>query len=91
VDGFLISERVRFRPACEADGFPSQETATRRDPPMKYWHLTFSSDGRHPLFPSECLRRAALWAIARVKKCEILLFCIVDDHLHLVIRCEYNS
>ncbi len=48
-------------------------------------HLTFSSDGRLPLFPDETTRRAAIRCLARTAGQEIALFCIVDDHLHLVL------
>ena len=48
-------------------------------------HLTFSSDGRLPLFPDETARRAALHCLARTAGQEIALFCMVDDHLHLVL------
>jgi len=48
-------------------------------------HLTFSSDGRLPLFPDETTRRAAVHCLARAAGQEIALFCIVDDHLHLVV------
>lgn len=54
---------------------------------MEYWHLTFPSNGRHPLFPDEPMRREAIWAMARVIGGEVVLFCITDDHLHVVIRC----
>ena len=49
-------------------------------------HVTFASDGRHPLFPDLASQRKALHALARVTKKSLLLFCFVDDHLHVVIR-----
>src|SRR5436190_7438197 len=47
-------------------------------------HLTFSSDGRHPLFPTLERRRAAIRRIAAIGP-EVILFCVVDDHAHVVI------
>jgi hypothetical protein len=47
-------------------------------------HFTFSSDGRHPLFPTLAVRRAAVRCILRVAP-ETILFCVVDDHLHVVV------
>jgi hypothetical protein len=52
---------------------------------MALWHLTLASDGRLPLFPSEAERRHGLLALARVALHELVLFCIVDDHLHAVL------
>ncbi len=54
---------------------------------MKPWHLRLSVDGRHPMFPTEARRRAALHALARVARGEIAIFCLVDDHLHVVLYC----
>lgn len=48
-----------------------------------YWHLTLSSQGRMPLFP----RRPHLLAVVRAVlsyRATVLLFCAVDDHLHLL-------
>ncbi len=47
-------------------------------------HLTWSSAGRAALFPDEAHRRLALRTLARVAGEETVLFCLVDDHLHLV-------
>jgi hypothetical protein len=49
-------------------------------------HATFASDGRHALFPDLASQRQALHAVARVAKKSLLLFCFVDDHLHVVFR-----
>ena len=49
-------------------------------------HVTFASDGRHPLFADLAAQRRALHALARVAKKALLLFCFVDDHLHVVLR-----
>ena len=55
---------------------------------MDLWHLTFASDGRLPLFDGERPRRAAVQAIARVADPDtVALYCLVDDHLHLVAGC----
>ncbi len=55
---------------------------------MRAWHLRLSSDGRHPMFPSEQRLRAAVRALARTAGGELALFCIVDDHVHVVLFCE---
>ena len=55
---------------------------------MQLWHLTYSSRTRHALFPSEQLRRAALRRLLQVVAAEVVLFCLVDDHLHLVLCCD---
>src|SRR5688572_10887530 len=52
---------------------------------MAAWHLTLSSVRRLTLFPSETERRRALQRIDRVVRDALLLFCIADDHLHLVV------
>jgi len=52
------------------------------------WHLTFSTDGRNPLFPDEYTRRRALRVLARVAGSRSALFAIVDEHLHLVLFCD---
>jgi hypothetical protein len=48
-------------------------------------HLTFSSDGRLALFPTLELRRKAVRCIAAIGP-EVILFCVVDDHVHVVIH-----
>ncbi len=55
---------------------------------MRAWHLRFSSDGRHPMFPTERSLRQAVRALARTAPGELVLFCIVDDHVHVVLFCE---
>lgn len=55
---------------------------------MGTWHLTVASDGRQVLFPSEERRRAAVRVLARAAGREAALFCVVDDHVHLVVLCE---
>ncbi len=55
---------------------------------MKIWHLRISSDGRHPLFPTEQQRRAAVLLLARRAGPWLVAFGIVDDHLHLELVCS---
>lgn len=55
---------------------------------MDTWHLTFPADGRFALFPDESLRRQALHRLGAVVRDRALLFCLVDDHVHLVVRAE---
>jgi len=55
---------------------------------MDIWHLRFSSDGRHPLFPSERARRAAVVVLVRHAGPFLIAFGIVDDHLHVVVVCS---
>lgn len=51
------------------------------------WHITFACRGRHTLFADECLRRQAVGRLLQVTGSELVLFSLVDDHLHLVLRC----
>ena len=53
----------------------------------KLWHITFSSDGRLPLFAGEAGRLSALHRLAAVAGREAILYSIVDDHLHLLVLC----
>ncbi|MDP2310840.1 MAG: hypothetical protein Q8P18_32780 [Pseudomonadota bacterium] len=55
---------------------------------MRSFHLTFAAVGRHALFPTERARRAAVRALGRVAGAWIVLFAIVDDHVHVVVLCE---
>lgn len=55
---------------------------------MRSWHLTFAAAGRHPLFPLEAARRAAVRALGRVAGDAVVLFALVDDHVHVVLFCE---
>lgn len=52
---------------------------------MPIWHLTIASDGRNPPFPDEASRRAAVRLFARTAGSDLALFCVVDDHVHLVV------
>lgn len=71
-------------------GFPLLSDNQRHGAIMKMtcWHLTYSSDGRFPLFPDESGRRAAVRALARVAGKSMVLFCIVDEHVHVVLLCQ---
>ncbi|MDP2306276.1 MAG: hypothetical protein Q8P18_09645 [Pseudomonadota bacterium] len=55
---------------------------------MMLVQLTFTSVGRLPLAPDEASRRRLLHAIGRVAAGVVVLFALVDDHLHLAIYCE---
>jgi hypothetical protein len=55
---------------------------------MEFWHLTFASTTRHTLFPTEAQLRAALSKVLSITKAELLLYDLVDDHLHVVIWCS---
>ena len=48
-------------------------------------HVVLSTVGRMPLFADEADRRRALRTIARVLGADLVLFVLVDDHLHLVL------
>jgi hypothetical protein len=55
---------------------------------MDLWQITITSKGRLPLFPTEAERRRAVRTLARVAGQLLAIFCIVDDHLHLVVVCS---
>jgi hypothetical protein len=52
---------------------------------MEFFHLTFASEGRMPLFTTESQRCAGLHALARSARGKLVLFCIVDEHVHVVL------
>jgi hypothetical protein len=52
---------------------------------MEFFHLTFASEGRMPLFTTEPKRCAGLHALARSARGKLVLFCIVDEHVHVVL------
>ena len=52
------------------------------------YHLTFATEGRGAMFPSEAARRSALLAIAATCGPALLLHCLVDDHVHLLLYCD---
>jgi hypothetical protein len=55
---------------------------------MQLWHLTLAARTRHALFPDEALRLAALRKLASICGPALVLFCLVDDHLHWVVLCD---
>jgi hypothetical protein len=55
---------------------------------MRPWQIRLSSDDRHPLFPDEHRLRAGVRVLAHTVGRECVLFCIVDDHVHVVLYCE---
>jgi hypothetical protein len=55
---------------------------------MALWQIRWSSAGRATLFPSEVARRKSVRALARVGGSGLILFCIVDDHIHVVLQAE---
>lgn len=54
---------------------------------MRYWHITISSGNRLRIFGSEASRRMAVWTLIRVLGEALVIFCIVDDHVHVVVVC----
>jgi hypothetical protein len=54
---------------------------------MLSWHVTWASKGRRPLAPEETNRRELVRTIARVAGGAVSLFCVVDDHVHVVLYC----
>jgi REP element-mobilizing transposase RayT len=52
---------------------------------MELWHMTFESEGRQVLFRGEAALNAAVLTLARVAGRDLLLFSIVDDHIHLAV------
>ncbi len=55
---------------------------------MQPWQIRLSSDGRHPMFPTEPQLRGAVRVLAHTLGREAALFSIVDDHIHVVLHCE---
>ena len=55
---------------------------------MPIHHLTLAADGRQALFPSEAERRLAVRTLARVGGASIVLFSVVDEHVHVVANLE---
>ena len=55
---------------------------------MGLWHLTFASSGRHVLFTSEAQVLEGVHAVARGATNRVVLFCIVDDHVHVVVHTD---
>jgi hypothetical protein len=61
------------------------------DTRMEFFHLTFASEGRMPLFATESQRCAGLHALARSAGGKLVLFCIVDEHVHVVLAVESRA
>lgn len=55
---------------------------------MQPWHLTIASVGRNTLFVDPTSLTRGDRTLARVAGHHLLLFAIVDDHLHLVLHCD---
>ncbi|MBW2734605.1 MAG: hypothetical protein JRH20_19630 [Deltaproteobacteria bacterium] len=54
---------------------------------MELWHTNFASIGRLPLFHDAKIHRPlAIRRLAKLGFDGLVLFCIVDDHVHLVLR-----
>lgn len=51
-------------------------------------HLTISVRGRRTLARTEAERRLAIHAVVATGRARLLLFCLVDDHLHALLRGE---
>ena len=52
---------------------------------MQPWHLTISSSGRFPLFPTEASRRQALSAMGRTIGHQLALYHLGDEHFHAAL------
>jgi hypothetical protein len=59
------------------------------DVPM--WHVTWSTVGRHPIAPDEAARRALVRVLVERAAKVLVLFCVVDDHVHLVLLCDDDT
>jgi len=57
---------------------------------MPIWQLRLSSDGRHPLFPTEGARRAAVQILVGHAGPWLIAFGIADDHLHGDVVCSHE-
>ncbi|MFH1468813.1 MAG: hypothetical protein ABIO70_30775 [Pseudomonadota bacterium] len=55
---------------------------------MVHLHVTWSAEGRHPLFPDEALRRRAVRKLAEVARESLTVFCLVDEHVHAALMGE---
>jgi len=54
---------------------------------MEWWQIVLTSRGRKVLLPEEALY-VGVRGIAEVCGCETLRFCIVDDHIHIVVQAD---
>ncbi len=55
---------------------------------MRTFHLAFASYGRHHPFPGQGELRAAIHAITRVARSQLVIFGIAAEQAHVVVRCE---
>lgn len=55
---------------------------------MRPWHITWSTEGRLPFFPGEALRLEAVRRLIAAGGDELALYCIVDEHIHVVLYGE---
>ncbi len=55
---------------------------------MQLFHLTLAARTRHTLFPDEATRLLALRKLIAICGPALVLFCLVDDHLHWVVLCD---
>jgi hypothetical protein len=56
-----------------------------------YWRASFVSVGRRRLYPSIEELRCAVKTLVRVLQQHLLLFSIVDDHIHLLIKADKKT
>lgn len=55
---------------------------------IQLWHLTFSSANQYPLVPDETLRRKIVHKLVKKAGQELVLYCVVDNHIHFVVACD---
>ena len=53
---------------------------------MNLSHLTWATEGRLPFFPNPSLRCQAVRKLAACGQGELAAYCIVDEHVHAVLR-----
>lgn len=58
---------------------------------MRLFHITIAAEGRFPPLPDETARRKAIRVLLRVGAAHLVLFCVADEHLHLVVLCAKAS
>jgi len=59
--------------------------------PVGQWHVTWASRGRQPLVLDEPARRALVRELVARAGPELVLFALVDDHLHVWLLCDAAS
>lgn len=52
------------------------------------WHLILTSEGRITLFTNEEKLRQAVLKLGKTAASHLISFCVVDDHIHLVLYCS---